>query len=345
MLAVVLVSANIAFLLQNKKMSSWYDQELSTFSKKIAISSDSIAKDKAITASLPETVDAAPTVEAEKLFGYINSGDKIVDNSKVYKAGNCDAVVRPWREITDSENCGYTLKNADGQMKVLIVQLLDPEMDKTKNKYDAFLGNVNSDKKLVYEWSTGPWVTEEFIQKNGSPTYNYLKDYFESEAKKFGNTTFSLQVDKTPVIEMDSTPLVKAGTYTDGTPYYHSKDLSVYLNELVNAKIDVRDYDAIVFGVMTDKWFNEYTTTSMRAGVVQLNPFSGAGFASARVGTVITHLFGATSSWPSCNTYDEFQPKDSKLSSLSCYSNNLNLNYDYRSVINSGAAKQMGWIK
>ncbi len=339
LLVVFLLTANVTYYLYNPRVQASFQGKVHQLESEYQANLEKRQSQLAFLQSV-HSVEEPPTVEQQQIIDFINSGFGYasVENEA---ATDCSEFARPWRRFTNSQNCAFVLKYAVGDLKLLIVEFISPDFDLNDPNNREFIETLNSDQD---------WV---MIAGREQMSFAYLKTFFEHEAEKFGVKGFSLTVDHTePMLLSDFPPYY--GKTREEQLAETGKSRTFFLNELADAQVDVRDYDAIAIAVFTtwsEQPFISFAMSNLRANVNRIVGGSGYFYTDDDVSLVAhetAHLFGATDQYIEgsfgCQegTYDDYVTGDH--CSLMCSLCVLDIDSPTSAVINKRAAREMGWI-
>jgi len=345
---VALVSINITYYLTNKSQKLEMVRTLTEKAHQNDILLSDLKKEVSIKLSREAQKQAPLSQEDIKNIDILNGGEarKLAGE----EAADCSKLEKPWRRITNSADCSFVLKSAVGDLKLLIVQFVSPSVDTNGEDFIEISKTLNSDSDLVK--IQHPWGDAYY-----EPSFNYLKTFFESEAKRFNAPQFSLQIDKTPIIELEGYPNYKGKTRDEQKKEFGVSQ-SFFLNELKKAKIDVSDYDAVAIVVYSKRtegsdFFLSHAIPDIRANINALNVGDTAYSNVEVIAHETAHVFGASDQYiedpnmPCCQckegAYDNYIPP--KHINIMCGGFTIVLSEADSAMFNGKSAKEFGWLK
>ncbi|MEI6498349.1 MAG: hypothetical protein WCO23_00090 [bacterium] len=288
LLFVALIAINSCFYFYNNQGSKTYNENIALFRNTLDLQKNKLVQQNDLEDQFfsIKTVPT-PTVSDQKNIDFLNSGTELVDNSQPNAIKDCSSIERPWRRITDSNTCAFQVTSAVGDLKLLIVQYVAPDIDMNDSKIQGFLNTLNSEETISINQGELDNAFETFnlySEKNGysqisreaylkqhqtsfiDPSYQYIKKFFEYEANVFG-ADFSLTVDKSQPIQLKELPNFSK-EYKDQSQNIN-KAQTFFLNKLIESKIDVSDYDAVSLIVFAnhDSYFRSFALPSIRANI------------------------------------------------------------------------------
>ncbi len=280
-------------------------------------------------------VVATVTADDQQKIDFLNSGENVA--SALKDKANCDAYKRSWREFTNSETCAFRLTSARGDLRLLVLEYIDPKVNTDDPMVKHFLDVLNNSSPKVDYYG------------RQQTSIRYLKTYFEHEAQKFG-VPFSLTVDVAQAGKLSKSIELPSETspFSPGSGYSLS---SFFLDEFRKTKYDVRQYDAVVIAILDTNYydFRSFALPQIRSNItyVSINPYDlETGIATIAHET--THDFGAGDEYYETGgcvpgTNDEFIQDRHK--SLMCHANSIDLDTPYGDLINKRTAESIGWLK
>lgn len=275
--------------------------------------------------------------QGKALAQALNNGENV--EQKAARSNDCAPYQKPWRQFTDLHSCGFTLVNAVGDLKLLVVPFVGPNLDVNQADNKKFIEAFLSDSPIV-AYNVSP------AYPNGQTSISYLKTFFESEANRF-HVDFSLSVTKLTPIRLSEPPPAAPNRSDVG------KNREFFLEEFRKAKIDIRDYDSIaiiMFNPHGQDNFTSYGLPAIRASInsVNINPWS-TGYSVSIVAHETAHTLGTSDQYILMGSGCQPGTNDDYLmtthNSLMCYTGEINLTYSNSSVINGRAAREMGWLQ